>query len=123
MAGFGPIRLKLGWPPSLTELSPRQSDEVQRPNKKLEFAMLNVTLNSCDSLEAVLPTVELAMHTGAVCSIHNINYLGRLQLVALTLLAMSGSVMDSASGQVFQAHPGFQLLGIDEFGVTHAMVM
>lgn len=85
--------------------------------------MLNVTLKSCDSIEAVLPTVELAMHTGDVCSIHNINYLGRLQLAALTLLAMSGSLMDSATGQVFQAHPGFQLLGIDEHGQARTMAM
>lgn len=85
--------------------------------------MLNVTLNCSDSIEAVLPTVELAMHTGDVCSIHNINYLGRLQIVALTLLAMSGSLMDLATGQIFQARPGFQLLGIDEHGVAKAMVM
>lgn len=85
--------------------------------------MLNVTLNCSDSIEAVLPTVELAMHTGDMCSIHNINYLGRLQIVALTLLAMSGSVMDSLTGEVFQPHPGFQLFGIDENGVARTMVM
>ena len=85
--------------------------------------MLNVTLNCSDSIEAVLPTVELVMHTGDVCSIHNINYLGRIQMAALTLLAMSGSLMDSATGQIFQPHPGFQLLGIDDHGVTQTMVM
>ena len=85
--------------------------------------MLNVTLTCSDSIEAVLPTVELAMHTGDVCSIHNINYLGRIQMAALTLLAMSGSLMDSATGQIFQPHPGFQLLGIDEHGVAKTMVM
>lgn len=85
--------------------------------------MLNVTLNCRDSLEAVLPTVELAMHTGDVCSIHNINYLGHIQMIALTLLAMSESLMDSTTGQIFHPHPGFQLLGIDERGVTRTMVM
>ncbi len=85
--------------------------------------MLNVTLNCSDSIEAVLPTVELAMHTGDVCSIHNINYLGHIQTVALTLLAMSENLMDSTTGQIFHRHPGFQLLGIDEHGVTRTMVM
>ena len=85
--------------------------------------MLNLTLKCSDSIETILPTVELAMRRGVVCRLHNINSLGQIKMAALSLLAMSGSVMDSASGQVFQAHPGFQLLGIDEFGVTHAMVM
>jgi len=85
--------------------------------------MLNVTLNCSDSIEAVLPTVELAMHTGDVCNIHNINHLGRIQMAALTLLATSESLMDSATGQIFHPRPGFQLLGIDEHGVTRTMVM
>ena len=85
--------------------------------------MLNLTLNRTDSLETVLPTVELAMHSGDVCSIHNINYLGQIHMVALTLLSMSESLMDSASGQIFHPHPGFRLLGIDEHGVTRTMVM
>ena len=85
--------------------------------------MLNLTLNRTDSLETVLPTVELAMHSGDVCSIHNINYLGQIHMVALTLLAMSESLMDSASGQIFHPHPGFRLIGIDEHGVTRSMAM
>ena len=85
--------------------------------------MLNLTLNHTDSLETVLPTVELAMQSGDVCSIHNINYLGHIHLAALTLLAMSESLMDSATGQVFHPHPGFCLLGIDDHGVARTLVM
>ena len=85
--------------------------------------MLNLTLNRTDSLETVLPTVELAMHTGDVCNIRNINYLGQIHMAALTLLAMSESLMDSATGQIFHPHPGFRLLGIDDHGVTTTIVM
>ena len=85
--------------------------------------MLNLTLNRTDSIETVLPTVELAMHTGDTCSIHNINYLGQIHMAALTLLAMSENLMDSATGQIFHPQPGFRLLGVDEYGVTKTMVM
>ena len=85
--------------------------------------MLNLTLNRSDSIETVLPTVELAMHTGDVCNIHNINYLGHNHTVALTLLAMSENLMDSATGQIFHPHPGFRLFGIDDHGVTRTLVM
>ena len=85
--------------------------------------MLNVTLNRTDSIETVLPTLELAMHTGDVFSIHNINYLGQCHTAALTLLAMSENLMNSATGQIFHPHTGFRLLGIDEHGVTHTLVM
>ncbi|MBK7356961.1 hypothetical protein [Propionivibrio sp.] len=85
--------------------------------------MLNLTLNTNDSIETVLPTVELAMHTGDVCSIHNINYLGHIHMAALTLLAMSESLLDPVTGQIFHPHPGFRLLGIDENGVTRTLAM
>ncbi|MFZ4535777.1 hypothetical protein [Propionivibrio sp.] len=85
--------------------------------------MLNLTLNRSDSIETVLPTVELAMQTGDVCKIHNINYLGCNHTAALTLLAMSKNLMDLATGQVFHPHPGFRLLGIDDHGVTRTLVM
>ena len=84
--------------------------------------MLNVILNRNDSIETVLPTVELAMQTGDVCSIRNINYLGHIHLVALALLAMSGSLMDMGTGQIIHARPGFCLLGIDDAGVTRTLV-
>ena len=85
--------------------------------------MLNVTLNRDDSIETVLPTVELAMQTGDVCRIRNINYLGHIHLAALSLLAMSESLMDSATGQIIRARPGFRLLGIDDHGVTRTLLM
>ena len=85
--------------------------------------MLNLTLNTNDSIETVLPTVELAMHTGDVCSIHNINYLGHIHMAALTLLAMSESLLDPVTGQIFHPHPGIRLLGIDENGVTRTLAM
>jgi hypothetical protein len=85
--------------------------------------MLNLTLCCTDSIATILPTVELAMHNGDVCSIHNINYLGQIQMAALTLLAMSESLLDSATGQVVHPHPGFRLLGIDDHGVTRTLAM
>ncbi|HRC60469.1 hypothetical protein PROAA_1090048 [Candidatus Propionivibrio aalborgensis] len=85
--------------------------------------MLNLTLNTNDSIETVLPTVELAMHTGDVCNIHNINYLGHIHMAALTLLAMSENLLDPVTGRIFHPHPGFRLLGIDEHGVTRTLVM
>ena len=83
--------------------------------------MLNLTLQRNDSIETVLPTVELAMRTGDVCRLHNINYLGQIHLAALTLLAMSQNLMDTATGQIFQPHPGFCLLGIDDQGVMRTL--
>jgi len=83
--------------------------------------MLNLTLQRNDSIETVLPTVELAMRTGDVCRLHNINYLGQIHLAALTLLAMSQNLMDTATGQIFQPHPGFRLVGIDDHGVTRTL--
>jgi hypothetical protein len=85
--------------------------------------MSNITLNRSDSIETVLPAVHLAMHTGDVCSIHNINYLGYIHTAALSLLAMSENLLDSATGQVFHPRPGFRLLGIDEHGVTRTLAM
>ena len=66
--------------------------------------MLNVTLKRTDSIETVLPTVELAMHTGDECCIHNINYLGHIHTAALGLLAKSGSLMNATSGQIMGAY-------------------
>lgn len=83
--------------------------------------MLNLTLNCNDSIETVLPTVELAMNTGDECCIHNINYLGHIHTAALGLLAKSGSLMNSTSGEVVRSKPGFRLLGIDEHGVARAL--
>ena len=80
--------------------------------------MLNLTLNCTDSIETVLPTVELAMHTGDECCIHNINYLGHIHTAALGLLAKSGSLMNATNGQIVRSKPGFRLFGIDEYGVT-----
>lgn len=85
--------------------------------------MLNVTLNRDDTIETVLPTVELAMQTGDVCRIRNINYLGQIHLAALSLLAMSERLMDSASGQIIRARPGFRLLGVDDHGVTRTLML
>ena len=83
--------------------------------------MFNLTLQRNDSIETVLPTVERAMHSGNVCRLYNINYLGQLQLAALTLLAMSQNLMDAATGQIVQPHPGFCLVGIDDQGVTRTL--
>ena len=84
--------------------------------------MVNLTLKNNDSIDTVLPSVELAMHTGDICSIQNINCLSHIHMAALTLLAKSESLMDPVTGQVFHPHPGFRLQGVDEHGVTRTLV-
>lgn len=106
---------------SLTQLSSKPADEVQRPNKKLAIAMLNLTLQRSDSIETVLPFVEQAMHAGDECCIRNIDYLGLIHAAALELLAKSGSLMSATSGQVVRSKPGFRLLAIDESGAARAL--
>ena len=83
--------------------------------------MLSMILKRNDSIETVLPTVELAMQTGEVCRIRNINYLGHIHLAALALLAMSGNLMDARTGQIIHPRPGFCLLGVDDCGVTRTL--
>ena len=82
--------------------------------------MLNLTLNCSDSIDTVLPVVELAMHTGEECCIRNINHLGQVHTAALALLAKSGCLMNAESGRIVRSKPGFRLLVIDEYGVTRA---
>ena len=60
--------------------------------------MLNLTLQRNDSIETVLPTVERAMRSGELCRLHNINYLGQLQLAALILLAVLDHLRPEDSG-------------------------
>lgn len=84
--------------------------------------MKNLTLNEYDSLEEVLPTVELAMQSGETCQIRNIEFLGRAHLAALCLLAMSENLMDLKMGEILHPHPGFRLLAVDEQGATQNLV-
>lgn len=84
--------------------------------------MLNLTLTHSDSIATILPIIELAMHTGAPCRIDNIHYLGQIQLAALTLLAMSQNLLDSATGRIIHPQPGFSLLGVDDRGVAQTLV-
>ena len=69
--------------------------------------MFNLTLQRNDSIETVLPTVERAMHSGDVCRLYNINYLGHIHLAALTLLAMSQNLMDSKRSTHPPCHPSY----------------
>ena len=85
--------------------------------------MLKMTLNPDDSLETVLPTVELAMETGDVCCIGNIKYLSQINQAALVMLARSENLMDSETGQVFHTHPGFRLFGVDDDGEERVLLM
>ncbi len=84
--------------------------------------MLNITLNCSDCIETLLPAVESAMETGEVCQIHNINYLGATELVALKMLAMADNLLDANTGKICHAHPGFYLVGIDEYGTARVLI-
>jgi hypothetical protein len=83
--------------------------------------MLNIKLNRFDTIDAVLPAMESAMETGEVCQIHNINYLALSELVALKLLALAGNLLDPGTGRMCHAHPGFCLIGIDEYGTKRML--
>ena len=83
--------------------------------------MLNITLNSFSGIASLLPTVESAMETGEVCQIHNINYLSRSELVALRFLAMADKLLDTGTGKICHAIPGFYLVGIDEYGTARVL--
>lgn len=83
--------------------------------------MLNITLNRFDNIDTVLPAVETAMETGEVCQIHNINYLGLAEVVALKLLTLTDNLIDMATGRTCHALPGFRLVGIDEYGTARVL--
>jgi hypothetical protein len=85
--------------------------------------MLNVVLNRTDCIETLLPVVESAMNAGEVCRVHNINYLGPVEVAALTLLVTADKLLDMNTGKICHAQPGFRLLGIDERGYTRTLVM
>lgn len=83
--------------------------------------MLNITLNPTDCIETLLPALEAAMETGQVCRLHNINFLGQLEIAALTLLVMAENLIDTSSGKIYHAQPGFRLLGIDQQGIASTL--
>lgn len=85
--------------------------------------MLNVVLNRTDCIETLLPAVESAMSAGEVCRVHNINFLGPLEVAALTLLVRADNLLDMNTGKICRAQPGFRLLGIDERGLTRTLAM
>ena len=83
--------------------------------------MRDITLNRNASIETVLPWVEEAMESGEICRINHIDCLGQLGIAALKTLAMANCLMDSASGRMIRARPGFALIGIDDAGVVRVM--
>jgi hypothetical protein len=86
------------------------------------MTMVEITLKRSDSIETVLPTIEMAMESGELCRISNIDYLGRLEESALALLTRAESLLDSNTGKIFRSRPGFGLIGIDECGVARVLV-
>lgn len=85
--------------------------------------MLNVILNRSDCIETLLPAVESAMNAGEVCRLHNIDYLGPLEVAALSLLVTADNLLDMNTGKICHAQPGFRLVGIDGHGLTRTLVM
>ena len=83
--------------------------------------MLKITLNDRDSIETLLPVVESARESGDVCQIHNINYLGTTEFAALKMLAKADNLLDTGTGKICRANPGFYLVGIDEYGIARVM--
>lgn len=84
--------------------------------------MVTVTLKPTDCIQTLLPIVEAAMESGETCKLCNIHYLGAFELAALVTLTKATHLRDSHTGRIYQAHPGFRLIGIDQAGVTRHLV-
>ena len=85
--------------------------------------MLNITLVCTDCIETLLPMVEAAMEQGMVCRLHNIDYLSKVEVAALTLLVKADCLIDINTGKRYQAQPGFALLGIDQHGAASTLAI
>lgn len=83
--------------------------------------MLNICLNRTDCIETVLSAIESAMDAGEICQLQNINYLGQFEVAALTLLVTAANLHDTSTGKTYRARAGFQLIGVDEFGIAHTL--
>lgn len=83
--------------------------------------MRKVVFDPGDCIEAILPIIESAMASGDVCRIENVAHLGPFESVADALRAMLEDLMEGT--RKCPVHPGFRLLGIDEHGVTHTLMI
>jgi hypothetical protein len=83
--------------------------------------MRTVVFDPGDCIEAILPIIESAMASGDVCRIENVAHLGPFDSVADGLRAMLADQIEGT--RKCTVHPGFRLLGIDERGVTHTLML
>ena len=83
--------------------------------------MFNVILSRSDRIESVLPVIEKAMASGQVCRLQNVSCLGPFDRVTQTLVAMVEGLLDGV--RQCQARPGFQLIGVDDHGVTRTLLI
>jgi hypothetical protein len=83
--------------------------------------MVNVVLNQSDRIESIMPIVQSAMASGIVCRLENMGYLGQFDSVSNDLMAQVLELLDGA--QQCPVHPGFRLIGVDEFGVTRTLLL
>jgi hypothetical protein len=83
--------------------------------------VLNITLNPTDCIETLLPAIESAMDSGEVCRLLNVNFLGPLEIAALSMLVMAANLRDTATGKICHAQRGFALIGIDQSGATRRL--
>lgn len=83
--------------------------------------MFNVILNRTDRIESVLPVVEMAMASGEVCWLYNLDQLGQFEFVTQSLVTMVEDLLDGV--RHCQVQPGFRLLGVDDHGVRHTLLM
>ena len=73
------------------------------------------------SRKSVLPVIEKAMASGQVCRLQNVSCLGPFDRVTQTLVAMVEGLLDGV--RQCQARPGFQLIGVDDHGVTRTLLI
>ncbi len=83
--------------------------------------MLTIILERSDRIESVLPAIERAMASGEVCRLQNVACLGSFDRVSQAVVAMVEEVLDGV--RQCRARPGFQLLGVDDRGVTHTLLL
>ncbi|MDP3540747.1 MAG: hypothetical protein Q8S26_18770 [Azonexus sp.] len=83
--------------------------------------MFNIILKRSDRIESVLPVVELAMASGEICRVQNIAQLGPFESVSQSLRAMVEELLEGV--RQCRVQPGFQLLGVDDRGVTRTLLM
>jgi hypothetical protein len=97
------------------------TDSSNKSSPTNELIMLNIFLSRSDCIESVLPLIEKAMASGQVCRLQNVSCLGPFERVTQILVAKIEDLLDGV--RQGQARPGFQLIGVDDRGITRTLLL